>query len=138
MGAQPVAQRRGHGHGDVIIRTRQPLGCAGVEPLLGLMGMTGRAGPVATAVIDMEVLATVITRVDMPAHRRRATGRDILEDAAMRRQEPLAKRLEIRRPELAEYVRDFERRHEEAPASIEQRNGKAGDGLVDLAADRLG
>ena len=147
IGAQCIAQLRGRRYGDVIIRTREQLDRARVEPLLGLMGMAGRAGAVATSVVDMEVLAATLTAVDMPAHRRslsnpdklcRAAGQDIVDGAAVRRQEPVAERIEIRRRELAQYIRDFDGRHNVGPASIEQRNGKAADHVIDLTAYRLG
>ena len=72
-----AAQFRRDGRHGVIIVTRQQLGLPFGEPLLGLLGMTLRAGPIAATVIDPEGLRTVVASVPSPTELFGAAGLDI-------------------------------------------------------------
>ena len=138
IAAEPIAQAGRYGDADVVVGARQQLGLAGLEPLLALARVAGGTTAIAAAVVDMEVFATVPALVEMPAHGLRATGRDVLDGAAVPRQHPLTKGIEIRRPELAEYVRNFDGSHDRTAASIEQGHAEARSGVVELLARRFG
>ena len=62
--------------------------------------------------IHMKMLAAITAKVNMPAHCLRAASHDVFDGAAMRRHHPRTERIEVRRPKLAEYVRNFDRFHD--------------------------
>jgi hypothetical protein len=108
----------------------------GLKPVFGLARMAGRAAPVAAAVIDIGGTVAVGTMPDMPAEFGGATAGDVVEGAAMRRQQVRAIIFEVVRTEAPDYLGEF-RAHGSTPGTDEVA-GDVGDRPADKIPDGLG
>ena len=109
----------GQGDGDMEIRNRQHLGLTFVEPGLGLIAMAGRAAAVATAMVDMDLVAAAVALPDLPSESRGSTGENVGDGAPMRGRhrrtmggqielgEPIEDRLKIDQPTGSEAGHDL-------------------------------
>jgi hypothetical protein len=73
----------GHGEDDVKGGDRQQFLTPRLQPGLGILAVAFGATPVATGVVDLRLLATVITRQQVPSQDCRATVEDIFERPPM-------------------------------------------------------
>jgi hypothetical protein len=136
--AEKRVQFRRDRHANMIVRTRQQLLCARLEPLRRLAGVAGGTTAVAAAVVHIEGIAAAAALIEMPAHGRRAAGRDVLERAAVRRQHPRAEGIQIGRAELADHVRNFQHFHDTCPPSIKEGHGETAHRVIDALARGFG
>ena len=108
MALEHAAQLRRYGRHGVKVVTRQQLGLAFFEPLLGLLGVAFGAGPIAATVINPEGLGTVVAWVQPPTELFAAAGLDIRKCSGVRRQHRVAILRPVLRAEATNHVGQFD------------------------------
>src|SRR5207245_9409384 len=94
--------------GQQEVGAREQTGALPLQPALGLLPVTLRAVPVATGVVTVLARAAVITRLDMPTEGHRATGHDVGQGPAVRRQQRRAVERLVDLTRRADDVRELE------------------------------
>ncbi len=108
MTSERISQLRWHRRHGVKIVTRQQLRLAFFEPLLRLLCMAFRAGPVAATMEPPKGFAAVVTSVQPPAQFLGAAGCDIRKCSFLRGHHDVAVLRPILRTELTNHVGQFD------------------------------
>src|SRR5262249_18618771 len=108
VGAQNVAELLRDCDGDVKVGTGQHLELAGLEPALGIIGMTLGAAAIAAAVVGENLLGAVIALPEVSSQRCGATGQNVGDGAAMRWQQSRTMGRQVGVRETAEDVGDLD------------------------------
>ena len=109
------------GKGEERVVARQQARARALQPVLRALVLTRRAVAIAARVVRVVERRAVVTAIERPAEGRRATGDDVVQRAAVRRQHPPRVRLDVRRARGAEDVRH--REHGTTPWTASRGSG---------------